>query len=134
MLAVAVAVLCAQEQVLIAQRQAHQHLAGLWEFPGGKIETGESAAAALVRELDEELGLQLATELFTPLVQIPFSYPDKQVFLDVWCAELPLSLLQQAQGQEGQSVRIIAKTELLNYAFPEANQKIIQALLAPELG
>lgn len=128
MLHVVVAVLRAQGKVLIAQRQSHQHLGGLWEFPGGKVEAGEQPKAALVRELQEELGLSLSSDLFFPLIEIPFYYPDKSVLLDVYVAEVAEAELLQAQGQEGQPVRLVPQQELANYQFPEANQQILAAL------
>lgn len=127
MLHVVVAVLRAQGQVLIAQRQSHQHLGGLWEFPGGKVDAGEQPKTALVRELQEELGLSLSSEQFTELIKIPFHYPDKSVLLDVYVTEVAEAELQQAQGQEGQPVRLVPQQELSNYQFPEANQQIIAA-------
>lgn len=128
MLRVAVAVLTCGSQVLIAQRQSHQHLAGLWEFPGGKIEAKETTRQALVRELKEELGLQLESDIFTPLIDITFDYPEKQVLLEVYQAQVPLAQLQQAQGMEGQPVRLVALDELGQYEFPPANEAIIEAL------
>ncbi|MEH6447638.1 MAG: NUDIX domain-containing protein [Oleispira sp.] len=71
-------------KVLIAKRADHQHQGGLWEFPGGKVESGESVQVALQRELEEELGLQCSIEDMRPLITIPFHYPDKSVLLDVW--------------------------------------------------
>ena len=66
---------------LIAQRANHQHMGGYWEFPGGKVESGESIFAALQREIREEVALEIKSA--TPMLKIPFSYPDKKVLLDV---------------------------------------------------
>ena len=74
-----------QGNILIAKRPAHAHQGDLWEFPGGKVERGESLQQALQRELHEELGIDVTHA--RPLIRIPHSYPDKQVLLDVWLIE-----------------------------------------------
>ena len=71
------------QDVLIARRPDDKHQGGLWEFPGGKVEEGEDVVAALVRELDEEVALKVRPETVSSLMQIPFTYPDKSVLLDV---------------------------------------------------
>ena len=71
-----------QGQILIAQRPVHKHQGGLWEFAGGKIEDGETAAQALVRELQEELGI-IATQ-YRPLLTVEHHYSDKSVRLQVF--------------------------------------------------
>ena len=72
----------ADGHVLIAKRPLDKHQGGLWEFPGGKVEEGETAEAALARELAEELGIAVIAA--RPLIQVRHDYPDKQVLLDVW--------------------------------------------------
>ncbi len=72
----------AQGRVLLAQRPAGKHLAGLWEFPGGKVEEGEAPVDALARELREEIGI--VVESAQPLIGIPHAYPEKTILLDVW--------------------------------------------------
>lgn len=125
---VAVGVICCRGLVLIAQRQKHQHLAELWEFPGGKIEAGESAEAALVRELDEELGLTISAQQCNPLMTITHQYESAKVILEVFYLELTDSAFNSAIGKEGQAVKQVAISELDNYQFPAANQEIIAAL------
>jgi len=66
-------------RVLLMQRLPGKHLAGLWEFPGGKVEEGETVEQALVRELDEELGIELRA--CTPVISLPWHYPGKSVRL-----------------------------------------------------
>lgn len=69
-------------RVLLAQRPPGKHLAGRWEFPGGKLEAGEDTAAALVRELDEELGIAVDPLSFEPLIRVPWSYGERALCLD----------------------------------------------------
>ncbi len=68
-----------RDRVLLMQRLPGKHLAGLWEFPGGKLEPGETIDEALVRELDEELGIEVLAS--TPLISLPWRYPEKTVRL-----------------------------------------------------
>ncbi|HEX3109103.1 MAG TPA: NUDIX domain-containing protein, partial [Thermoanaerobaculia bacterium] len=68
--------------MLVAQRPAGKHLAGFWEFPGGKSDPGETPLDALRRELAEELGIRVETA--EPLIAVPWTYPGKQIVLDAW--------------------------------------------------
>ena len=115
-----------QGEVLIAQRQQGQHLAGLWEFPGGKVETHETSTSALQREFEEELGIQVKP--WQPLILLEHQYPDKTVQLDVWQIK---HVAGQAFGKEGQRIKWLAKEALENYSFPAANETIIKALKLP---
>lgn len=128
MMQVAVAVLNFNGQVLIAKRQAHQHLAGLWEFPGGKVEAGETCVQALVREVREELGVDTEMKQYFPLITLPFSNSGKKHVLEVYWAEINFQQFTQACGNEGQEIRWVAFTELPEFEFPEVNQDIIVAL------
>lgn len=114
-------------QILIAKRPDDTHQGGLWEFPGGKLEPGESVQSALIRELQEELGIN-STEL-SPLIQIRHDYPDKSVLLDVWNVT---AFDGDAQGREGQPVKWVAPRELDDYQFPAANTPIVMAAQLPE--
>lgn len=115
-------------QILIALRPSHKHQGDLWEFPGGKIEPGESAEQALARELEEELGIVPVKS--RPLIQIPFDYVDKSVLLDV---REVLEFRGTPHGREGQPLRWVDRDRLADYAFPAANRRIVKALQLPEL-
>lgn len=121
---VAVAVIInAAQQVLISWRQPHQHQGGLWEFPGGKCEPGETTYAALVREIDEEVGLKI--QQASPLISLSHDYGDKQVELDVWRVT---QFDGDASGREGQPLKWCHYSELDPSQFPAANAAIIEAL------
>lgn len=123
---VAVAIIInSQREVLIALRQAHQHLGGLWEFPGGKVETGEACSEALKREVKEELGLVIVNAV--ALVEVSHDYNDKPVLLDVWHVT---EYTGEAYGAEGQTLRWCAKEDLEDVDFPIANKTIISAIMA----
>lgn len=125
-----------ETEILIAKRPDHVHQGGLWEFPGGKVELGESIIDALDRELFEELDIKIkplseairGVEAYRPLIQIRHDYPDKSVFLDVWRVQ---SFSGEPKGKEGQKVCWVNMNELQGYAFPEANKPIIRACLLP---
>ena len=109
-------------RILIARRADTQHQGGLWEFPGGKVEAGESVEAALGRELKEELGI--VVEAARPLIKVQHDYPDKHVLLDVWEVS---AFSGEPHGAEGQPLAWVSPRELADYAFPEANQPIVAA-------
>ncbi|POD55047.1 Nudix family hydrolase [Pseudomonas syringae] len=116
----------ADGSVLIARRADTQHQGGLWEFPGGKVEEGETVQAALARELQEELGILVTAA--RPLIKVCHDYPDKQVLLDVWEVS---AFTGQAHGAEGQPLVWASPRELANYDFPAANQPIVAAARLP---
>jgi 8-oxo-dGTP diphosphatase len=123
---VAAAVIRREGKILIAQRPLDKHQGGLWEFPGGKVEEGEPVQQALVRELEEELGITATAS--RPLIRITHDYPDKSVCLDVWEVS---AFSGEAHGREGQPVRWVFSSELKDYNFPAANQPIIAAACLP---
>lgn len=116
----------ADRRILVSQRPAGKHLAGAWEFPGGKVEHGESRFAALVREFDEELGIRV--EDARPLITIPHAYPDRPVVLDVW--EI-LASSGAAHAREGQALAWVTPSELANLAMPPADLPVLMALRLP---
>ncbi len=119
-----------QGQVLISLRDEALHQGGLWEFPGGKIESGESPEHALVRELKEELGLNVNPNLVLPLITVKHQYSDLAVQLNVFLVE---DYLGEAISCEGQAFKWVEPTDLKNHQFPEANQPIIAASCLPTL-
>ena len=127
---VAVAVAVVNEDILIARRPDDKHQGGLWEFPGGKVEAGETTADALVRELDEEVALPVTTEHMSPLMESPFNYSDKSVLLEVLWVDVPMNNALLAHGAEGQEVRWVHYSKLADFQFPEANGPILDAVLA----
>lgn len=126
---VAVAVIQNSEQkYLITKRALSAHQGGLWEFPGGKLEPGETVQQALKREIFEELGLNI--ESSTPLIRIKHDYTDKTVLLDVWQVE---KYCGNAKGNEGQALRWVDLNEFSQYNFPAANYPIIKAIELPDI-
>lgn len=117
----------ADNRILVTRRAEGQHLGGLWEFPGGKLEPGETVNDALSRELFEELAIRPQTQL--PLCRIIHNYPDKAVLLDVW--KVP-RFSGEPSPQEGQPLRWLDVDELNPDDFPQANKAIIRCLKLPD--
>jgi 8-oxo-dGTP diphosphatase len=122
---VAVGVIQRGEQIFISKRPDQLHQGGRWEFPGGKVEQGETVVDALGRELLEEVGLQVLQA--TPLMQLEYAYPEKTVLLDVW---LVSQTEGAGEGLEGQQVAWVHYSELSHYQFPDANQPILDKVAA----
>lgn len=122
-LVVAAALYDAQGRVLIAQRPEGKHLAGRWEFPGGKVARGESEGAALKRELREELGIEVTGA--SPFMRLTHCYSDRSVELSMWIVEhfagVPRSL-------DGQLLRWVAPDALAEEDLLEADRPFIDAL------
>jgi 8-oxo-dGTP diphosphatase len=113
-------------QVLISLRHDDLHQGGLWEFPGGKVEQGESDQQALVRELKEELGITVHSAC--PLITINHRYPDRSVQLRVYTVA---DFTGTAQGLEKQDIKWVDADKLSDYDFPAANLPIITAARLP---
>lgn len=114
-------------RVLIARRPAHKHQGGLWEFPGGKVEPGETVEQALARELREELGISVQSA--RPLIQVRHQYADRSVLLDVWDVS---RFAGEPHGAEGQPIAWVEPLALPTYDFPAANQPIVTAARLPD--
>jgi 8-oxo-dGTP diphosphatase len=110
-------------RVLIAQRPAGKHMAGYWEFPGGKIAPGESSEQALKRELAEELGVSLRR--CHPLLQLRHDYADRVVELEVFAVD---DYGGEPSGLEAQALKWVAAAELGSQALLPADRPIIEAL------
>ncbi len=116
-------ILNAQREVLIALRPRHKHQGGLWEFPGGKVEPGETVQQALARELLEEINLTVLES--SQLLVVDHDYGDKHVKLEAW---LVTQHSGNPLGREGQDITWVQIDNLQNYAFPDANTPIVKAL------
>ena len=110
-------------RVLIAQRPAGKHMAGYWEFPGGKIAPGESSEQALKRELAEELGVSLRR--CHPLLQLRHDYADRVVELEVFAVD---DYGGEPSGLEAQALKWVAAAELGSQALLPADRPIVEAL------
>jgi len=105
-----------KNKVFIAKRSSDKHQGGKWEFPGGKLEKGETSYQALCREMREEIGIEVQSA--TLLTEMTYHYKEKTVSLDFYRIN---KWLGTAQGMEQQPVRWVEKSDLDNYEFPEAN-------------
>ncbi|RBW44553.1 8-oxo-dGTP diphosphatase MutT [Psychromonas sp. B3M02] len=113
-----------QKELLISRRQKSQHLAGKWEFPGGKVEQGEALDTAMCRELKEEVGLT-ATE-YSLFESLNFDYDDLTLTLHFY---LVTDFTGEASELEGQQIKWIQPADLVDYDFPKANITVINKLL-----
>ncbi|HVO00594.1 MAG TPA: (deoxy)nucleoside triphosphate pyrophosphohydrolase [Candidatus Cybelea sp.] len=122
---VAVALIDVDGRVLIAQRPEGRSMAGLWEFPGGKIHAGESPEAALIRELHEELGIDVAESCLAPLTFASHRY-------DAFHLLMPLYVCRRWHGtpvaREGQSLKWVHPERLRDYPMPPADLPLIPTL------
>jgi len=110
-------------RVLIAQRPPGKHMAGGWEFPGGKLDAGEAPCDGLKRELQEEIGIEvLAAE---PLIAYEHAYADRRVFLDLWWVR---EFSGTPRSMEGQSLQFAAIDDLEHIGLLEADKPMIAAL------
>jgi len=121
----AVALIDTDGRVLLAQRPAGKSLAGLWEFPGGKVEPGESPEAALIRELQEELGIDTWASCLAPLTFASHAYPEFHLLMPLFACRKWQGI---ARGQEGQSLAWVRPENLRDYPMPPADLPLIPIL------
>jgi 8-oxo-dGTP diphosphatase len=124
-LVAAVALVDADGRVLLAQRPAGKPLAGLWEFPGGKVNPGETPETALIRELAEELGIDVAASCLAPFTFASYSYPDFHLLM-------PLYICRKWSGiptaREGQRLAWVRPARLGDYPMPPADPPLVAML------
>ena len=126
LLVVAVALVDADDRVLIAQRPEGKQFAGLWEFPGGKLEPGERPEDALIRELREELGIEVKAACLAPLTFASHAYADFHLLMPLFVCRRWEGFVQSREGQTLKWVR--AKT-LRDYPMPPADAPLIPHLV-----
>lgn len=126
LLVVACALIDSDNRVLVAQRPEGKSLAGLWEFPGGKLEPGERPEPALIRELAEELGITVKEECLAPLTFASFAYPEFHLLM-------PLYICRRWEGtaasREAQALKWVRPGRLRDLAMPPADEPLIPHLV-----
>jgi 8-oxo-dGTP diphosphatase len=124
-LVAAAALVDADGRVLLAQRPPGKSMAGLWEFPGGKVNAGETPEAALIRELTEELGVDVTASCLAPFTFASYSYPDFHLLM-------PLYVCRKWSGtpvaREGQQLAWVRPARLGDYPMPPADKPLVAML------
>ena len=121
----AVALVDIDGRVLLAQRPDGKSMAGLWEFPGGKVDPGESPEAALIRELQEELGIDTWASCLAPLTFASHAYADFHLLMPLFACR---KWEGTPQGREGQRLKWVRTTALRDYPMPPADLPLIPIL------
>ena len=124
-LVVACALIDSDGRVLIAQRPEGKMMAGLWEFPGGKLEAGERPEESLIRELNEELGIVVKEACLAPLTFASHVYPDFHLLMPLYVCRRWEGFVE---GREKQRLKWVRPTELRNYPMPPADEPLISHL------
>ena len=126
LLVVAAALIDADNRVLIAQRPQGKQLAGLWEFPGGKVDAGERPEDSLIRELNEELGIIVKEACLAPLTFASHAYPDFHLLMPLYVCRRWEGFVQ---SREGQALKWVRPKELRQYPMPPADEPLIPPLI-----
>jgi 8-oxo-dGTP diphosphatase len=126
LLVVAVALVDIDGRVLVTQRPEGRSLAGLWEFPGGKVEAGERPEAALIRELQEEIGIEVEEACLAPLTFASHGYPDMHLLMPLYICRRWSGV---ARSCEGQVLRWVFPVDLLDLPMPPADAPLIPSLI-----
>jgi 8-oxo-dGTP diphosphatase len=121
----AVALIDVDGRVLLAQRPAGKSMAGLWEFPGGKVEVGETPEAALIRELEEELGIDTWASCLAPLTFASHSYDDFHLMMPLFACR---KWNGTPQAREGQVLKWVKPADMRGYPMPAADVPLIAVL------
>jgi 8-oxo-dGTP diphosphatase len=126
LLVAAVALIDADRRVLIAERPEGKQLAGLWEFPGGKIEPGERPEETLIRELHEELGITVEEPCLAPLTFASHAYESFHLLMPLYVCRRWSGFVQP---REGQRLKWVRPRDLRNYPMPPADEPLIPPLI-----
>jgi 8-oxo-dGTP diphosphatase len=125
LLVAAVALVDADSRVLIAQRPKGKHLEGLWEFPGGKLRDGETPEAALIRELNEELGIDVEDSCLAPISFASHAYEDFHLLMPLYVCRIWNGT---PRPREGQNLKWVKPARLRDYPMPPADTPLVAAL------
>ena len=125
MLVAACALVDADRRVLIAQRPEGKPMAGLWEFPGGKVEPGETPEETLIRELEEELGIVTQVPCLAPLTFASHAYEDFHLLMPLYICRRYEGI---ARGLEGQAIKWVRTRDLRDYPMPAADEPLVPFL------
>lgn len=121
----AVALIDVEGRVLLAQRPEGKSMAGLWEFPGGKVEAGETPEQALIRELEEELGINTWASCLAPLTFASHAYDDFHLLMPLFACRKWEGI---PQSRENQALKWVRANELRNYPMPKADIPLVPIL------
>ena len=124
-LVVAVALIDADGRVLLCRRPAGKAMAGLWEFPGGKVEPGETPEAALIRELVEEIGIDVSENCLAPFTFASHAYDDFHLLMPLYVCRVWDGIVRP---REGQAVKWVRPQRLADYAMPPADAPLAAML------
>ena len=122
----ACALLDADNRILLAQRPAGKPMAGLWEFPGGKVESGETPEETLIRELNEELGITTWQSCLAPLSFASYGYDDFHLLMPLFVCRKWEGIMQP---REGQVLKWVRANQLRDFDMPPADEPLIPALM-----
>ena len=125
LLVVAAALFDADGRILLAQRPAGKAMAGLWEFPGGKLHDRETPEIALVRELEEELGIQTSPGCLYPLTFVSYAYPERHLLMPLYGCR---TWQGKPEGREGQTLAWARAADLGQYDMPPADLPLVRFL------